>query len=344
MDSFLTNFHFDKLYICKYVYIPTINKPGTYIIKPDSSTTYEDIISKNGSYLKPISSGAYGIIYQVCTKMGKCILKVCPFVKYSSNNTDNVIAPEIAETKVWKYLNKLVTSCRTPHIRLYISSVIHDNIPCLSNKDSLIINHLGKRLSQKRLIDKSAVSIGEWIEGITLTHYLGDLDAITLYDWRAFFFQIVYTLNAIQSVYPGFRHNDLSTNNILLTYYATPKKTVYLVNGIYFKIDKYHFESKIIDFDFSNIPGKVENAKVRESWVKKSGISVDTDLSMDLYFFANSCLERINIFHTYFQVVDFINYIIKRKPKPQDLFGHDLFNCFKITESEISESDIIFMT
>ena len=41
-------------------------------------------------------------------------------------------------------------------------------------------------------------------------------DTLTVKEWRVIFFQILSALSVIQNKYPGFRHNDLKANNILI--------------------------------------------------------------------------------------------------------------------------------
>ena len=70
---------------------------------------------------------------------------------------------------------------------------------------------------------------------------------------RAMLFQVFYTLACLQAVFPGFRHNDLSANNVLVkrakhpcTAYACHHDTFYACCPLMVAL---------ADFDFTHVPG-----------------------------------------------------------------------------------------
>ena len=74
-------------------------------------------------------------------------------------------------------------------------------------------------------------------------------------------FGVLYTLAALQKVYPQFRHNDLSTNNVLVKRLPSPKVYVYKLDGTYYKVTTPIFVA-LSDYDFVHIPSVLENERV----------------------------------------------------------------------------------
>ena len=67
-------------------------------------------------------------------------------------------------------------------------------------------------------------------------------------------FHIMYTLAALQKLLPGFRHNDLSTNNVLLRYSPPPRPAVYQFESMQFATALPVFVA-LSDYDFTHVPG-----------------------------------------------------------------------------------------
>lgn len=71
---------------------------------------------------------------------------------------------------------------------------------------------------------------------------------------RALVFQVVYTLACLQKLFPGFRHNDLSTNNVLVKP-AAPLCTRYVLGDAAFYVCNVPHLAALADFDFTHVPG-----------------------------------------------------------------------------------------
>jgi hypothetical protein len=123
-----------------------------------------------------------------------------------------------------------------------------------------------------------------------MTNYLvrGKYDEASL---RVMVFQVLYTLAALQKRYPGFRHNDLSTNNVLvkklrnrpLLSYSVGDRTYYAANNVL---------PALADYDFVNVPGVLRNQRVHSGNFKVDGRRND---SYDSHFFLKSvmkCIQR----------------------------------------------------
>ncbi len=78
---------------------------------------------------------------------------------------------------------------------------------------------------------------------------------------RSLIFQIVYTLHALRTMYPGFKHNDLHSSNVMLrvdtgfAYSASrPKYMKYTVGTTSYFVPYFGIVTKIIDFAFAQFP------------------------------------------------------------------------------------------
>jgi hypothetical protein len=102
---------------------------------------------------------------------------------------------------------------------------------------------------------------------------------------RGLLFQVVYTLACLHQVFPGFRHNDLSTNNVLVKKARHPRAryTVRADDGrcIAFCV-ACPFSAALADFDFTHVPGHdiLCNERVLSG---KFGITADPNPSYDTY-------------------------------------------------------------
>ena len=78
---------------------------------------------------------------------------------------------------------------------------------------------------------------------------------------RIAIFGVLYTLAALQHVYPNFRHNDLSTNNVLIKRYRTPRTFQYKIGRLQFTMTTPSLVA-LTDYDFVHIPHILENERV----------------------------------------------------------------------------------
>lgn len=124
-----------------------------------------------------------------------------------------------------------------------------------------------------------------------LTHFLArysPTDAVL----RALLFQVVYTLACLQALFPGFRHNDLSSNNILIKQ-ATPRCLQYTFGGATF-YTHVSWVAALADFDFVHVPGHavLSNERILSG---KYGIAATPNDSYDTHLLFKSvqrCLRK----------------------------------------------------
>jgi hypothetical protein len=113
---------------------------------------------------------------------------------------------------------------------------------------------------------------------------------------RMFIFQIVFTIAAAQKKLPGWRHNDLSTNNVLVKKADKEVATKYTCGGKSFYTKMNHFVS-ITDYDFVHVPSvkRLENHRVLSGDFKVSG---SPNVSYDTHFFLKSVLKCLSKRHS----------------------------------------------
>lgn len=118
--------------------------------------------------------------------------------------------------------------------------------------------------------------------------------AITDTTLRALIFQVLYTVACLQTLFPGFRHNDLSTNNVLVKPINTLRCTRYQFQNRCFYIGGVPYAAAIADFDFTHVPGHdvLSNERVLSG---KYTIGAEPNSSYDTHLFLKSvkaCILR----------------------------------------------------
>ena len=146
-----------------------------------------------------------------------------PYKKYNNLGLLNEyveLEPDLpvnVENRIIYLLSELVFKKYTPHINLPIFSFRTSFSEMKLNLN--LYPKIKKDILDKRIINNVSVLVSEWCTYGNLKHYLAKQSNVfrdnPIY-WNILFFQIVLTLNIIQSVYPNFRHNDLHLKNILV--------------------------------------------------------------------------------------------------------------------------------
>jgi hypothetical protein len=215
-------------------------------------------------------------------------------------NVNDVDRPENAELMMLKILSYFVVKRHTPHIVLPITtfnSKIQTFI-ALSKTNLVKSNKYDKFIKQyekNAFYDDVSVLISEWANGGDLLEYLREyFSSLTVKEWRVIFFQVISTIAIIQSKYPGFRHNDLKLNNILIQNINVGKKDgtfVYTVNEQTYYVPNTGKRCKIWDFDFACIPGIVENSKVNALWTDGINVKSEAHQYYDIHYFFNTMIS-----------------------------------------------------
>lgn len=150
-------------------------------------------------------------------------------------------------------------------------------------------------------------------------------------------FQILYTLACLQVVFPGFRHNDLSSNNVLV------KPAKYMCILYNFAGRKFYIKSRLTaamaDFDFTHVPGHavLSNERVLSG---KYNVNPGVNDAYDAHLLLKSvyrCLKQRNMCpHTrdFLKTLDLdpandrVSYTMHHV-SPMALLKHSFFHCLQ---------------
>ena len=272
----------------------------------------------------------------------------------------NVKRPENAEILMIRLLSFFVINKQTPHIVLPITTFNTSIKPFLSLSKNNTINNKRydqflKRYQKGEYYLNVSILISEWANAGDFLDYLRkNYKDFKLKHWRCLFFQFLSVLAIIQSKYPGFRHNDLKANNLLV--HEIPinpefDKYKYIINDQKYVIPNIGFQLKLWDFDFATIPGIVDNSKVEADWTDKINIKPIQNRYYDVHYFFNT-LTKKGFFPEFWsepyipdKVKNFVNRIIPDKFKEGELVtekGRILINDEYLTPDEILKNDPFF--
>jgi len=108
---------------------------------------------------------------------------------------------------------------------------------------------------------------------------------------RSLMFRIIYTLHCILLRYPGFRHNDLHLDNIIMSESESQKDSIYETeNDLSFTISHLLSFPRMIDFGWSSMcsrPSK-DGSSQCESSIKPIGLNIGLNHYVDLNKFFNN--------------------------------------------------------
>lgn len=267
---------------------------------------FSEVINKIGGKLVYIKSGTTGHTFRGFNPNNQSdpnfAVKIVAYPKRENyGDLNDIRRPENAELMMLKVLSYFVINNHTPHLVLPIGTFNTNIKPFLSlDKNGIVDNKkydtFIKRYKKGDLHNDVSVLISEWADGGDLLEYLRkNMDKMTLKDWRVILFQIISVLAVIQAKYPGFRHNDLKANNILIQNIEARNKNnkfKYKINGNIYIVPNIGIQIKIWDFDFSCIDGIVDNTKVNADWTDKINISSAKNKYYDVHYFLNTLTRK----------------------------------------------------
>lgn len=164
---------------------------------------------------------------------------------------------ELVYSKVCDDLSKLVPKESVCEHLLTIEGDItpEDDIKQLLCRHSdLIKNDLAFNKCAFLVLDRCDLSLDEYLLKSINT-------PISLAVFKSLLFMVIHTFYTISSVYPGFRHYDLHTENIMLKFdpnykfkASDAKFLIFVVDGERYSVPYFGIFPKIIDFGFSSLP------------------------------------------------------------------------------------------
>jgi len=267
-------------------------------------------LRKFGDHLLYIKSGTTGHTFKgICVPDSSNPEKVINFaikvVAYPKNDKYGAITdpsrPENTELLMLKVLSYFVTKKHTPHIILPIAT-FNTKIQTFVEMQKMGLIQSKKftefidNYYKNEFHDDVSVIIEEWADGGDLLQYLrSKYTLLTVKEWRVIFFQIISSVAVIQSRLPSWRHNDLKANNIILQILEETEADTTFVNvidNVSFYIPNIGIRCKMCDFDFSCIPGIVENKKVNATWTNKINVRPEEHKYYDIHYFFNTMVSE----------------------------------------------------
>jgi len=162
------------------------------------------------------------------------------------------------------------------------------NIPHIAN---LLWGSYAKEKDGKN----SLVCCMEYVAPFEKIHTLRDLSCETnVLNFKHAIFQAIFTMLYFQTLFPGFRHNDLKADNVLIT--SSLKQSVrYCNNNKYWHLKDNAVWVKIIDFELSCTPdGNRINSRLIQSndtdMQNSFGLSSEQCTSFDIHLLFYDCL------------------------------------------------------
>ena len=292
------------------------NRTNSYDIRSIMTKKYMDfnkLICDIGGKLLYIKSGSTGhtfkgIIYDNdgITEILNYAVKVVAYpIKENYGDVNDIKRPENAELMMLRVLSYFVVNGQSPHIVLPIGTFNTSIKPFIALAKNKIVENKKydqfiKRYKQSEYHDNVSILISEWANcGDLLDYFRNNYQTMKLRHWRTIFFQIISVLAVIQNKYPGFRHNDLKANNILVQKIDFRKKNNYFLYKINMENNNYEYlvpnigiQIKLWDFDFACIPGIVENSKVSSEWTDRINVKPEQNKYYDLHYFFNTFTKK----------------------------------------------------
>lgn len=284
------------------------NMEGTEDIRellPKKYLDFTKAINELGGKLLYIKSGSTGHTFKGVhldnTKMNYAVKIVAYPKKENYGDMYNIKRPENTEILMIRLLSYFVINKQTPHIVLPITTFNTSIKPflCLT-KNNIVSNkkfdQFVERYDKGEYYHNVSVLVSEWANGGDLLDFIRkNYKIMDLKHWRIILFQVISVLAVIQAKYPGFRHNDMKANNILIHNIDKSqdnKKFIYKINNEIYNVPNIGIQIKLWDFDFACIPNLIYNSKVDAEWTNKINVKAEKNRYYDIHYFINTLTKK----------------------------------------------------
>lgn len=249
-----------------------------------------------------IGSGRYSDVFRIQDGRHTVIMKL----SYYRDNTLQEFAKELraGHADVAKHVknsdsimvsnafasmtNSLVNSYTSPHfVYIYCSSDCQNLAQRLAPLiPSRLKTSTATQLKYNNIcfMEQFSSDMTKWLRGRSKT--------VTDENVRQAIFGVLYTLAVLQQKYPGFRHNDLSTNNVLIKRSTASRSIGYNLNGAKFLVTSPIFPA-LSDYDFTHVPNhkSLQNERVVSGKYKVTEMRNPT---YDTHFFLKTVQRSVN--------------------------------------------------
>jgi len=365
IESLLENTNIDSIIDFSNNQIIYKNSEDIRELMPKKYLDFNDAINQLGGKLLYFKSGSTGHTFKGVyppeekDKISYAVKIVAYPKKEYYGDMYNIKRPENVELLMIRLLSYFVINKQTPHIVLPITTFNTSIKPFLSLSKNDIVNNKKydqflKKYSKGEYYSNVSVLISEWANSGDLLDYIRkNYKKLKLKEWKLIFFQLLSVLAIIQSKYPGFRHNDLKANNLLVHKIPidTNNNYKYIINNQTYIIENIGLQLKLWDFDFASISGIIDNAKVEAEWTNAINITPVKNRYYDVHYFFNTFTKK-GFFPEFWKksyvpekVKDFVNRIVPDKFKEGELVserGRILINEEYLIPDEILKNDPFF--
>lgn len=233
------------------------------------------------TYTKTLPNNIYfnGILKNKANIEIKCIFTT------KNKNLDKYI--EIIRFIRTFIVNKYTFHIVSPILFFYTSiySYMKTDKHIISNVEyTKILNNFNEMLYNPKV----GVVIFEKLTNQTLLSYL-KINNLPIIYWKIILFQIISTLATIQSIFPTFRHNQLSCDNIMIyktiDYELTSR---YTIENINYSLPSIGYKILINNFDLVNIPGIIDNDDIYDD---HPYILLHNNRYYDIHYFLDKLLK-----------------------------------------------------
>lgn len=248
--------------------------------------------------IKHIGSGKYSDVFLVSNGRKNMAMKVsyyrddtvCKFVdRVKKGDLSGALRVKSSDavsvgSAFAKYTREIMDTV-TPHFVLVFCDVdcksFAERIPVLTEQRLADLTPFQRRYNNVCFMEVFSCDMTKYL---TRSSY----DETTL---RMLIFQVLYSIAAMQKLLPGWRHNDLSTNNVLVKKLRKPVASSYTVDSTTYYTETPIFVA-INDYDFLHVPGhpRLQNQRVMGGNYKVDGAP---NASYDTHFFLKSVLRCI---------------------------------------------------
>lgn len=249
----------------------------------------------------------------------------------SIKNSDAIMVSNVFSSMT----NSLINTHKSPHfVYMYCSAdcqhLAHKLAPLIPQRLSTA-TQTQLKYNNVSFIEQFSGDMTKWLRGKSQT--------LTDDCMRQALFGVVYTLALLQKTYPGFRHNDLSTNNVLIKRLPRPISIGYSIDGMKFVVST-PIVVALSDYDFTHVPGHktLQNERVVSGKYKVTGCRNDT---YDTHFFFKTVLRQqpkkltdtmAFLSSLPFQKEDRLDRVVVPGMEPRTLLRHSYFQPLRVSK------------